>query len=100
MAIFKLLKSSQKVKHTHILYVGADGTGISTVNKGHKHDLTVEPVTVDQPQVDPMTGQVVVVPVETGEMRPVITEVNGHTHEIGDVVTVESQPDAEVNNSE
>lgn len=89
MAIFKLLKGSPTVKHTHILYAKDDGTGVSTVNKGHSHNLEVQAQYSETQVTDPNTGMPVMQRQQTGVI-PVITEANGHTHEISDVVIEDS----------
>jgi len=80
MPSFKLAASSPKVKHKHIIYLNDDGSGMTTVNRGHQHPIVME--NQFEASYDPNTGEPA--QIQIGVMQK-MQEVNGHTHEIKEV---------------
>lgn len=101
-------KLSGKEGHDHMAYIRPDGSGVTSVDEGHSHEISQVFEFQVVPQVDPGTGQPLINP-ETGQPvmkeekiekldelgNPIyeISEVNGHTHELTDIIFSEKKKD-------
>jgi len=73
-----LFNTSEEGKgpHSHIAFIKEDGTGITSVDQGHAHEIIFQPP--QEPVVDE-TGQVLS---EAAEGFPVLQEADEHSHAI------------------
>jgi len=69
----------QRVKHSHIAYLRKDGTGITSKNDGHEHEITL------QEQVSPIADEFGNVVDQQVSMQPVVVPVDDHSHELGEI---------------
>jgi hypothetical protein len=104
-------KTTEQNKHNHMAYIKPDGTGVTSEDNGHVHELkqVMEFVTQriigpdGQPVIDPNTGLEALEEVqqpkldENGEPVFEMSEVDGHTHDLVDVEIIDrkKQQDSE-----
>jgi hypothetical protein len=87
----KIVKTNIIQDHYHVVYIKNDGTGYTSFDNSHKHDISL--INKDIEVVDPSTGQVVGV---EQSMSLDISEVDGHRHELEDIVLLEKKDITEV----
>ncbi len=89
----KIIRTTKDERHWHIAFVRDDGSGYTSVDSEHAHNIDRE--VIEDPVMNPDTGQTMQKAVLGAS---IIEEANGHIHELGEIELVEpvEEEDSEV----
>jgi len=87
MPMFRRADSTGKgrTSHSHVVYQLDDGTGVSSVDRKHSHQLILEDIQETTIQIDPVTNFPQEVTQVTGQKQVLTPGPDGHVHELSDI---------------